>query len=308
MSVYVLKSGRDVVEDMPRSGRPSTSTNELNIAKVKELVTENSRLSLREIAAEMLVSHESVRTILNECLGMKHVTARLVPKILDFLQKLNRLKVAEDMIDRVNSDSSFIKRIIAGDEIWIYEFDVHTSQRALKKTKKSCPSRSKLKAMLTVFFDYHGVVHSEFLPEGELVSAEYYLSVMQRLREQIRRKRPDLWEANSWILHHNNNLPSHTAEIVNEFLFYNSTNLIEQPPYSPDMAPVDFFLFPKLKSPLRSTRFDSLDDIKDITRKVLDSIPEKAFRKCFDDWISRWHNCIISGGAYFTGDTLNSNE
>jgi DNA-directed RNA polymerase sigma subunit (sigma70/sigma32) len=61
-----------VVEDLPRSGRSSTSSTEVNIAKVKEMVTENRHLSLREIAAELSVSHESIRTILNDCLGMKH--------------------------------------------------------------------------------------------------------------------------------------------------------------------------------------------------------------------------------------------
>ena len=49
-------------------------------------------LSLREIAAELSVSHESIRTILNDCLGMKRVAARLVLKTLNFLQKLNRVK------------------------------------------------------------------------------------------------------------------------------------------------------------------------------------------------------------------------
>ena len=75
-----FKSGRDVVEDLPDFGRPSTSSTEVNIAKVKEMVTENRHLSLREIAAELSVSHESIRTILSDCLGMKHVAARLVPK------------------------------------------------------------------------------------------------------------------------------------------------------------------------------------------------------------------------------------
>ena len=72
---------------MPRSGRPSTSSTEVNIAKVKEMVTENRHLSLREIAAELSVSHESIRSILNDCLGMKHVAARLVPK--DHLTRLS---------------------------------------------------------------------------------------------------------------------------------------------------------------------------------------------------------------------------
>jgi len=71
------------------------------------MVTENRHLSLREIATELSVSHESIRTIVHDCLGMKRVAARLVPKDLNFLQKLNRVKIAEDMLERVNSDLTF---------------------------------------------------------------------------------------------------------------------------------------------------------------------------------------------------------
>ena len=96
LSVY-LKC-RDVVEDSPRSRRPSKSSTELNIAKVKEIVTENRYLSLREIASEFSVFHESIRTILNDCLGMKRVAARPVPKDLNFLQKLNYVKAKTQRI------------------------------------------------------------------------------------------------------------------------------------------------------------------------------------------------------------------
>ena len=71
---------------------------------------------------------------------------------------------------------------------------------------------------------------------------------------------------------------------MNKFLAKNSTNIIQQPPYSPDMAPADLFLFPKLKLPLQSTRFQSIEDIKENSRRVLKSIPENAFKKCFDNW------------------------
>ena len=81
-----FKSGRDVVKDLPRSARLSTSATEV-IAKMKEMVTENRHLSLREITAKLSVSHESIRTILNDCLGMKRIDARLVPK--DHLTKLS---------------------------------------------------------------------------------------------------------------------------------------------------------------------------------------------------------------------------
>ena len=70
-----FKSGRDVVEDLSRSGRPSTSSTEVEIAKVKEMMTTNRHLSLREMSAELSLSHESISTILNDCLGMKGVAA-----------------------------------------------------------------------------------------------------------------------------------------------------------------------------------------------------------------------------------------
>lgn len=84
---------------------------------------------------------------------------------------------------------------------------------------------------------------------------------MRRLLESIHKKRPDLWASNNWILHHNNT-PTHTACIIRDFFTKHGTTVIAQAPYSADMAPCDFFLFPKLKLPLRGTRFDSIEDIE----------------------------------------------
>ena len=70
------------MEDLPWSSGSSTSSTEVNIVKVDEMLTENRHSSMREKAAELFVSHESICTILNDCLGMKRVAARLVPKDL----------------------------------------------------------------------------------------------------------------------------------------------------------------------------------------------------------------------------------
>jgi [histone H3]-lysine36 N-dimethyltransferase SETMAR len=86
-----------------------------------------------------------------------------------------------------------------------------------------------------------------------------------------------------------------------------STNTIEQPPYSPGLAPTNFFLFPKFKLPLRGTRFQSVKDKGEFTAE-LNSIPETALKKCLDDWISRWRKCIIFEGTYFEGDKINLDE
>lgn len=151
--------------------------------------------------------------------------------------------------------------------------------------------------------DYRGVVHNEFLPPGQTVNKEYYLSVMRRLREAIRKKRADLWADNSWFLHHDN-APSHTALVLRDHFAKNSTHIVPQPPYSPDLAPCDFWLFPKLKRPLRGHRFDTIEEIKTESLRALKAIPEIDFNNCFEDWRNRWHKCIVSGGEYFEGDEI----
>ena len=160
-----------------------------------------------------------------------------------------RVDVAKDMLSKVDSEPSFIKRIITGDETSIYEYDTHSRHqasewRSLNEPRPKKPRRfqSKKKVMLTVFMDYRGVVHHEFPPEGQTVNREYYLGVMRRLHGAIREKRPDLWVNNSWILHHDN-APSHNAIVIREHLAKNETNTIQQPPNSPDLAPCDFFLY-----------------------------------------------------------------
>jgi hypothetical protein len=65
-----LKRGRHVMEDLLHSGRTSTFATEVNIAKVKKIVTENPHSTFTEIATELFVSHESISTILTNHLGM----------------------------------------------------------------------------------------------------------------------------------------------------------------------------------------------------------------------------------------------
>ncbi|CAK1594867.1 unnamed protein product [Parnassius mnemosyne] len=179
-----------------------------------------------------------------------------------------------------------MKRIITGDESWIYAYDPETDDQSAEyrakgepKPKKPRQSKSKIKVMLTVFFDHRGVVQSEFLQTGQAVNKEYYLSVMRRLSEAIRKKRPELWADNFWFLHHDN-APSHTALILREFFAKNSTNIVPQAPYSPDLAPCDFWLFRKLKRPLRGNRFESIGDIKRESLRALKAIPETDFNNC----------------------------
>jgi len=149
--------------------------------------------------------------------------------------------------------------------------------------------------MLIAFFDIDGVVHHEFVPPGQTVNGHFYVQVLQRLRDAVRRKRRDKWQE-EWFLHHDNP-SSHTSLVVQQFLAEKSFPVITQPPYSPDLAPSDFWLSPTLKMGLKGTRFATMEDIKSNATAELRRIPKKAFHRCFQQWQDRWSVCARKGPA-----------
>jgi hypothetical protein len=73
-------------------------------------------------------------------------------------------------------------------------------------------------------------------------------------------------------------------------------------PYSADLAPCDFFLFPKMKLKLKECRFDATEEIQDESPRVLDTLKEKDFQEAFQKRRRRWDRCLHAGGNYFEGD------
>ena len=76
--------------------------------------------------------------------------------------------------------------------------------------------RLKFKAMLIVFFDIRVIVTAEWVPSGQMVNQQYYIEVLTKLCECVRRKRLELWR-NRWILHQDN-APAHNALSVKKIL------------------------------------------------------------------------------------------
>jgi len=78
--------------------------------------------------------------------------------------------------------------------------------------------------------------------------------------------------------------------------------VLEHLAYSPELAPDDFFLFPKIKEILKGRHFDDIDNIRSNTTAALKAIPQNYFQNCFEKCTRRWHRCIASQGKYFEGD------
>jgi hypothetical protein len=93
--------------------------------------------------------------------------------------------------------------------------------------------------MLITFFDIKGIVHFQFIPQGQTVNQAYYVEILKRLREAVCRKRPELWS--DWILHHDN-APANKVLSAMLFLAQKSITEMEHPSYSSDFVPNDFWL------------------------------------------------------------------
>ena len=173
------------------------------------------------------------------------------------------------------------------------------------RPKKGRQVKSNIKTMLIAFFDTDGLVHHEFVPTGQTVNKEFYKTVLQRLRDAVRRHRPEKWRSGNWILHHYN-APAHRAVTTNKFLAkHHNIPSLPQPPYSPDLAPYDFFLFPQLKKTMKGRRFDYVEDILANATRQLRAITKSDYQRCFRQWQERWNKCIRAQGHYFEGDKTN---
>jgi len=172
--------------------------------------------------------------------------------------------------------------------------------KGLLNQKKARMSRSKIKVMLVVFFDWKGIVRHEFVPRGQMVNRQLYQEVIARLRDAVRRKRPELWENHTWTSHHDN-APAHASLLIRSYLAKHKTSVVPHSPCSPELAPADFFLFPKLKTTLKRRRFQTIEEIQQNAITELRAITESAFQEAFQQWKKRCERCIASRGDYLEG-------
>ena len=73
---------------------------------------------------------------------------------------------------------------------------------------------------------------------------------------------------------------------------------VPQPPYSPELTPCDFWLFPKV----RDCRYETIEGMKEAVTKVIDQLTQEDFHGAFQMFLERYHKCIAAGGDYLGGN------
>lgn len=100
------------------------------------------------------------------------------------------------------------------------------------------------------------------------------------------------------IILHQDNAPAHTAETTRLELGVLGCQLLDHPPYSPDLAPMDFRIFPVVKSALKGQRFDSFLELQYAVHRVVATFDSQWYRDMFDKWVSRHQKCVTVLGDY----------
>jgi len=300
-----FKSGVETTEDEARPGRPFSIRNEGLNAKVRKRIQEERCVTVRMMADEFGVNRETICQILVEDLGKRKVASWFVPHTLSDDQRHERVQYAKDIITAAHRYKNFLNLIVAEDETWCFRFDPTTKCQSAEwkspaspKGKKVHLQKSKVKTMLVCFCDSKGIIHNEFVPEGQTATRHFYLSVLERLWKRIFPVRPKYSAPGSWFLIHDN-APFHQAVAVQEFLARKQVCMLHHPPYSPDLSPCDYFLFPKLKLPLKGRLFEDVQDIQATVTSSLWAIPQEDVQRSFQYLLDCATSCIDAEGMYF---------
>ena len=217
--VNEFKRGRLSTKDEHRQGRPVEATTSEMIDKIQDMILNDRRIKLTEIAKTTGLSKGTVFSIIHEKLGMKKISARWVPRLLSAENKRNRVRAATAALELyLSNPGEFLRRYITVDETWIHYYTPETKEqskqwiskgeRAPKKAKTVC---SVDKVMATVFWDSKGIIFIDYLEKGKTITGEYYASLLDRLREEINKKRPALRKKK--VLFHQDNARVHTCAV-----------------------------------------------------------------------------------------------
>jgi histone-lysine N-methyltransferase SETMAR len=299
-----FRCGRTSTSDAERSGRPIEVTTPEMINKIHDMVLADRRLKVREIAEAVGISNDRVHNILHEHLGMKKLSARWVPRLLTVDHMRERVTCSQECLAlfRRNPDD-FLRRFVTVDETWIHHYTPELKEQSKQWTspgepapKKAKTVKSAGKVMATVFWDARGIIYIDYLPPKTTITGEYYAGVLDRFNDALVKKRPHLQRKK--VLFHQDNARVHTSPAPMARFHQYRYELLPHAPYSPDLAPCDYFLFPNMKKWLGGKRFEDREELIGETEAYFEGLEKSYFLEGIKKLENRWAKCIELKGDY----------
>ncbi|GFT57266.1 histone-lysine N-methyltransferase SETMAR [Trichonephila clavipes] len=252
-----FRSGNFDVEDAPRSGRPIEADKDA----IKALVDANRRITTREIGLRLNLSNSTVYDHLKS-LGL---SSKLDVWVLHVLTKINlcrRIDVCDSLLKRHENDP-FLKRIITGG-------------RKRSWSKKDEPAQTISKA------DIH--------------QKKVYCHQLDKLNDALQQKRSELINRKGVVFHQDNARP-HTSLATRQKLLQLEWDTMPYLPYSPDLAPSDYYLFRSLQNFLDGKTFTS-NEVKNHLDQFFANKDQKFYERGIMLLPERWQKVLDQNGQH----------
>lgn len=290
-----FKDGDFSLEDGPRSGRPS----KLDDDHLLSIIEADPRVTTRELEEICQCDHSTIVRHLHK-LGKVNKLGKWVPHELNQAQKDARVSICTSLLLK-NDTEPFLKQIVTGDEKWVLYVNIQRKGQWLDPSQKPLPvpkpDLHPKKILLSIWWDYQGVIHFELLEQGKTINTKVYCEQLTRLEAAIKQKRPALANRKGIVFHQDNARP-HTAKITRQKLKEFNWELMPHPAHSPDLAPSDYHLFRSLQNFLNGKKFNDRSEVETALREFFDCKPPSFYRKAIESLPERWEEVIDNNGEY----------
>ena len=293
-----FKSGVEDLKDKHRKGRPITEVTQANIERVRVVIENDPWCTYNEIEAETALSHGTIHVIIHAHLKMRKLVSRWVPHELTEKNRKDRVRMCQENLAKFKDGTWRLGDVITGDEAWFYWKQSNKSWVAEGEKAREVVriGRFEPKNLFIIFFRASGIVHISYLDKGKTINHQTYIKdCLEPLVSTLKEQRPICGTRN--LKFHHDNAKPHVHVSVKKYLEDQNFVVMDHPPYSPDLAPCDFWLFSYIKS--RLSNHTGSESLSAQITEIVSSIPESEYRKTFNKWLERMQYCIKYEGHYF---------
>ena len=287
-----IEKGTFTIEDKERSGRPM----EMDLKVLQEYVEDDPYQTTRDLSIITGHDHRTVARNLKK-LGKVQKLGRWVPHELSDFDKNRRIFICRSLLS-LHRRHPFLDRLVTGDEKWVEYSNVKRRPQWVNKKEAARdiakPDLHPKKVLLSCWWSKRGMEYWELLPKGQTITSRYYVEQLRNLKKHLETTRgiqPDI------AFHHDNARPHSAKETAAELDSYGWL-ILPQPPYSPDLAPSDYWLFSHLQRFLDGKTFDDENDLKSSLASFFSAQTPQFWTYGINSLPQRWRHVVDNDGIY----------
>ena len=294
----MFKLGRTNLENENKSGRPQ----EIFISEIViRLLEKDSYTTAHQIAKRLKISVDTVIRTLNEDLSYNYRHLRWVPHLLTIDIKKKRVQQCKKILQCLEDcNKTNFNKIMTGDESWFLYRYQPTHQWVLHgENPQDIVSKKNYdrKIMVSIYVTKTGKYFIDILPKGMRFNSLYFCETILPQLANFAFPKGKKKRERKWILHFDN-APCHKSKLSMQTLASFPFEILENPPYSPDISILDFGVFGTVKQKMSLVEFNNPDELKEGISDILDGLGQEFFKKLFEDWEMRLKEVIRTNGEY----------